>query len=155
MYGPQLNLLQLRSLDHVIVQNTKDAGPGSLRQVISNAPPGGVITFSNTLSGQTILLTNGLMVLSNNVTIDASSLQGGIQINGNKFERIFRVNNGVTAILSSLILTNGNDNNDLFVGGGAIYNGGTLIVNNCAFNREQQRRGWRRYLQPGNSYSEQ
>ena len=36
---------------HLVVLNTNDSGPGSLRQTISNAVSGAYITFSNSLAG--------------------------------------------------------------------------------------------------------
>ena len=53
--------------DYSIVLNTLDSGPGSLRQVVSNAPPGATITFDASLSGQIITLTGGQIILSNSL----------------------------------------------------------------------------------------
>jgi Concanavalin A-like lectin/glucanases superfamily len=112
-----------------VVTSTADNGPGSLRQTVTNALPGSAITFTNTLSGQTILLTSGQIEVSNNVTIDASALPKGIAINGNASSHIFQVDASVTVVLDALTITNGSDPVDGNAGG--IYNFGTLTVNLC------------------------
>jgi hypothetical protein len=113
-----------------LVTTNRDNGPGSLRQAALDANAFGsasTINFANTLSGQTITLTNGQIELSNNVTIDGSALANGIQINGNGQSRIFQVDNGGIVTLNSLTITNGNGG----YAGGGIYNGSTLTLNNC------------------------
>ena len=118
----------------IMVLNTNDSGSGSLRDAVVNAPNGAVISFAPALSGQTILLTSGQILLSNNVTIDGSALTNGIQINGNNSTRIFEVTNGFTVTLNWLTLTNGNDDNDPSYGGGGVLNLGTLTISNCTFS---------------------
>ena len=103
-----------------MVLNTNDSGPYSLRSVISNAAPGQTITFASNLSGATILLTSGELLLNQNVTIDASSLAGGVQINGNANDRVLEVTNNAIVILNSLTVTNGYAGAD--GSGGGIYN---------------------------------
>jgi hypothetical protein len=119
-----------------IVSTTADSGVGSLRQVIASAPAGAFITFASKLSGQTIRLTSGEILLTNNVTIDGSPLAKRIQLNGNHTNRIFQVNDLTTVTLNSLVLTNGFGNPAGVAGtnaeGGAVLNFGTLAINNCA-----------------------
>jgi hypothetical protein len=110
----------------ILVTNAADSGAGTLRAAISNAVSGTTITFAANLSGATIILTNGEIVLATSVTIDASSLPQGIQISGNANSRIFAVEGGVTAQLNSLVLTNGASS----YGGAIENNGGTLTINN-------------------------
>ena len=112
-----------------VVTTVNDSGPGSLRNAIAGIQAGGVITFAPGLSGQTITLTGGQIVLSTNVTIDASALANGISINGNASSRIFQVNSGFSVILNALTLTNGYQGPNGFAG--AIANSGTLAMNNC------------------------
>jgi hypothetical protein len=123
-----------------LVTTNSDNGPGSLRQAVLDAnafSSASAIKFATNLSGQTILLTIGQIALSNNVTIDASALASGIQINGNGQSRIFEIPGSSTVVLNSLTLSNGNDNNDPSEGGGAILNFGTLTVSNCTFTGNQ------------------
>src|SRR5664280_2473956 len=125
----------------LLVTTTNESGPGSLRQIVLDAAAlgsAGPITFTSALSGQTILLTNGPIVLSNNITINASALANGIQIDGNGQSRIIQVNGNTTVVLNSLTLINGavaGANGGTFENGGdgtggGIYNAGTLTVNN-------------------------
>ncbi len=116
----------------LVVSRTTDAGPGSLRQVAAFLPAGSTVSFDPSLSGQIITLTSGEILLNNNLTIDASALANGIQINAGHNSRIFEVAGGVTVTLNSLALANG------YAGpgatGGAIVNGGTLVLNNCTLS---------------------
>ena len=107
-----------------VVTNSADSGPGTLRAAIANADNGAVITFDPNLSGATITLGNTLTI-NTNLTIDASALPGGLQINGNGSVQIFNV--ASTVFLNSLTITNGYSTNN----GGGIYNGGTLTLTNC------------------------
>jgi len=106
----------------------------SLRDAIAYAPAGSTIIFAPALSGATILLTNGQIMLNQILTIDASALSHGLSINGNNAGRIFEVSNA-TVVLNSLTITNGednNDNNDTSGGGGGIFIcSGNLTLNNC------------------------
>lgn len=56
--------------------------------------------LTNTLSGTTILLTNGQLLLTRNITIDASSLSNGLALDGNAASRIFDVTNNVNVMLA-------------------------------------------------------
>ncbi|MFZ0826145.1 MAG: choice-of-anchor Q domain-containing protein, partial [Verrucomicrobiia bacterium] len=115
---------------YCIVVNAANSGPGSLRQVVSNAPPNATITFDPGLSGQIITLDSGQIVLSSNLTIDASGLPYGLVINGHHASRIFTINNGATVNLVSLVLYNGYATNSY---GGAVSNGpsSTAVIVNC------------------------
>jgi Concanavalin A-like lectin/glucanases superfamily len=112
-----------------VITTTNDDGFGSLRQAVANANNGDTITFSITLSGTTILLTNGQIAFDKNLTIDGSALPAGITINGNHASRIFQVNSGAIVVLNSLAITNGSADF-----GGGVINGGDLTVNNCTFS---------------------
>ena len=135
-----------------VVTNSADSGPGTLRSAITNAASGAVITFDPSLSGATITLSNTLTI-NTNLTIDASALPGGLQINGNGsvFFQIFNVASSITVFLNSLTITNAGNGgianygiltlnnctlsgNNAFTGGGGIYNGGTLSMNKCTLS---------------------
>jgi hypothetical protein len=117
----------------IVTTNADDGSAGTLRQIIQNSNPGDTVNFATNLSGSIIVLTNGQILLTNNLTIDASALPGGIQINGNAGSRIFEVASN-NVVLNSLTITNGTDTNDPTYGGygGGIYNSsGTLTLTNC------------------------
>ncbi len=118
------------------VTNLNDAGPGSLRQLVTQATPGTAICFDPSLFGQTIVLTGGQITLSNNLTIDATALSNNVTISGNHSSRIFLINQGVTNTLAGLNITgaNGAGAAPLANYGGAIFNQGSLTLNNCFFS---------------------
>ena len=107
------------------VTNANDSGAGSLRQAIADAAAGDTIVFDPGLSGQTITLTSGQLVIDKNLTLDGSALAAQITVSGNNASRVFYVNAGVTCTLQSLTVANGSA---VDVSGGGIYNAGTLNV---------------------------
>jgi PKD repeat protein len=109
-----------------VVTDTADSGGGTLRQAITTATNGAVITFAPNLSGQTILLASSLTI-NTNLTIDASGLTNGIQINGSNSFTIFIVASGTTNVLNLLTLTNGYNAEY----GGGVSNSGTLTMSHC------------------------
>lgn len=113
----------------VVLTNT-DAGYGSLRDAVTYGTNNSTITFAPALSGQTITLTSGQLTLSNNVTVDASSLPGGIQIDGNHNSRVLEIASG-TVVLNSLGITNGYSSTGQ---GGGIKNSGALTLNQCTLS---------------------
>jgi hypothetical protein len=112
-----------------VVRVTDNAGSGSLRQVLTDVYPPGIVTFAPSLSGQTITLTSGQLTLSKSMTIDASSLPGGIQISGNNSSRVMEIAANNTITLDSLTLKNGRVTGANLGGGILIDNGAVLTVN--------------------------
>jgi hypothetical protein len=107
----------------------------SLREALNYSPSGSFITFAPALSGATITLTNGQLLLNKNLTIDGSTLPSGIQINGNAASRVFYVTNGVVAVLKSLTIANGlapAGNFSANGGGGGIFCRGRVDLLNCS-----------------------
>lgn len=142
------------------VNNTNDSGSGSLRDVIASASSGATITFAPSLSGQTIVLTTGPIIVNKNITINA--VGKNIAVDGNANGRILNLQPGSSTTISGLNLTNGyaagthpNGNggaifldqavlhisemvasgNSADSSGGVIYSiGGTLTLNDCTFS---------------------
>ena len=116
-----------------LVTSAADSGPGSLRQVIAESTSDATITFATNLSGQTIRLTRGELLLDKNVSIDGSGLERGIRIDGNGASRVFFIASNATVVLDSLTVTNGNATalDNAKIGGGGVYNAGKLTVNRC------------------------
>ena len=104
----------------LVVSNTNNSGPGSLRQAIADALPGDTINFDLTLSGATISSTS--ISLTKHLTIDATNLSMPVTLNGNGLSRLFQITTGTTVELKNMVLTNGGGNTL----GGAIFNEGTL-----------------------------
>lgn len=115
-----------------VVTNSADSGPGSLREAIATPSPG-LITFATELSGGTITLTSGQLVIAQDLTIDASALAVAFIIDADQNSRVFYVQAGRTVALHNLELTGGwvDDRSDLNNGlGGCISNQGTLTIAN-------------------------
>ena len=126
-------LLQMAAFAQVVVTSAADDGSlGTLRQTIASATNSEMITFASNLSGSIILLNNPLTI-NTNLTIDASMLPGGIQINGQDSNGVFDVTSGTTnVVLNRLTITDGNaDTNN----GGGIYNTGMLTLNQCTLSQ--------------------
>jgi hypothetical protein len=109
------------------VTSTADSGAGSLREAIAMANAGDTVVFASTLSGQTITLTSGELLMAKNLTISGPGASL-LTISGGGASRLFNVSGAVTVTLSGMTLTGGYVNGD----GGAILNsGGHLTVNEC------------------------
>jgi predicted outer membrane repeat protein len=120
----------ISSVDNsLVVSNINDSGAGSLRQTIASATNNSFIKFDPSLSGQTITLTSGEILLNKNLIIDASTLPGGIGVDGNHSSRLFNVSSGVSVVLNRFVLTNGYPGAG--ISGGAIVNVGSLKLNGC------------------------
>ncbi len=117
----------------VTVVNTLNSGAGSLRNAIASVPTAGSIDFAPALGGQTITLTSELVV-STSMTIDATSLVGGLKVSGGGSVRLFQVNGSGNLTLKSLTLTGGKGIGAADSGfGGAILNEGITKVETCTF----------------------
>jgi len=119
------------------VSNTNDSGAGSLRQALADAGSGDTITFDSSLSGGTIYLQSTLTI-SQDVTIDGSSLASKITISGDSDNdstgdvRVFETtgHNSVTVALKSLIVTKGFTSGD----GGGLLNDSITTITDSVFD---------------------
>jgi hypothetical protein len=103
----------------------------SLREAISYAKNGDVISFDFSLAGGTITLNGTQLEIAAAVTIDASDV-GGVTIDANGKSRVFSISGGTTEIpveLINLTITGGNDAKGY--GGGIYIEYGTLTMTNC------------------------
>lgn len=128
--------------DSLLVTNTNDDGPGSLRATIKAADtPLGIdriVQFAPALSGKTITLGSEIVIDQHDaVTLDASSLPSGITIDGGGYTRLFYVPSGKKLTLRAMTLTGGNGAGALANGaGGAIYTeaSSTLNLERCTLS---------------------
>ena len=105
--GPALEALEGRSLlSTLIVTKSADSGPGSLRALIAAAHSSDTITFSQKLSGQTIVLTSGELMVKESLNIDGPGAQK-LSISGGGNSRVFDISGGATLYLSGLTITGG------------------------------------------------
>jgi hypothetical protein len=108
----------------IVVTNTNESGPGSLRDALAIANDGDTIDATG-VSG-TILLTSGELQITRTVTINGPGA-GNLVVNGNLTFRVFE-NFAPNVTISGLTITNGLpvDGN----GGGGILNHGGIILSN-------------------------
>jgi len=143
----------------------EDDGPGvgstSLRDAITAALPGSIISFAPALNGRTITLTKDQLTVDKNLIIDATSLAGGITLTGN-VPRAFEVGisrhasiRGLTVsgirsaeVEGAAVMNSGNLEllqcrfiGNLAAYGGAVYNSGDLLMENCAVADNETVRG--------------
>jgi len=131
----------------MVVTNTNDSGPGSLRQALVDANDGDTIDATG-VSG-TILLTSGELQIDHNVTINGPGA-GSLEVNGNATFTVFQ-NIASNVTIFGLTITNSNwgifnygglivsDSSIVNNAGGGIFNDGrhstvTLTIINSAVN---------------------
>ena len=119
------------------VTTLTDSGPGSLRQAIADAAPGDTIDFG--VMG-TITLTNGELVITNNLTIKGPGATI-LTVSGNNASRVFAFDS-VTATLSGLTVADGHGSGP---GAGINNNGGSLTISNCAVTRNMHEYNFSQY----------
>jgi hypothetical protein len=114
-------------LHSTVVKNTNDSGNGSLRDVIACALDGETITFDPSLSGQTITLTTGEILINKNLTIQGLG-KLNLTISGNypnmASSRIFHLIAGKALTIKDLSLKNATADPN----GGAIFVEGDLTL---------------------------
>ncbi|WP_054996691.1 Ig-like domain-containing protein [Pseudomonas ficuserectae] len=121
------------------VTSTSNTGAGSLREALTNAQNGDIVTFS---SGMTVALQSQLVV-SKNITLDGDLNNDGVAdvtLDGQNRTSVIRVNSGVTATLDGVIITRGvastagaNSGSAISASdalGGGINNAGNLTLRN-------------------------
>jgi hypothetical protein len=121
----------------LLVSNNNESGSGSLRQAVldNNSLGGGnTIVFSNVVAG-TITLTNGELLIANDVTLVGPGPRT-LAVDGNASNRVFHVTNAAHVVISGLTITNG-----AALGGAAVNFGGgfwvdysTLTLSNCSIS---------------------
>ncbi|OUM07540.1 glycosyl hydrolase [Pseudomonas syringae] len=121
------------------VTSTSNTGAGSLREALTNAQNGDIVTFS---SSMTVALQSQLVV-SKNITVDGDLNNDGVAdvtLDGQNRTSVIRVNSGVTATLDGVIITRGvastagaNSGSAISASdalGGGINNAGNLTLRN-------------------------
>jgi hypothetical protein len=113
----------------IIVSNTNDSGPGSLRQALVDANDGDTIDATG-ISGA-ITLTTGELAVDKSVTINAGGADV-LAVDGNATSRLFQIGTGKTVTISGLTIRNGHDDTT----GGGINNesGATLTITNSTLS---------------------
>jgi len=133
-FRPALETLEDRWLPSTLTVNTiADSGSGSLRADIAAAHNGDTIVFDTSLTGQTITLKSGELLIKHNITI-AGLGADKLTISGGNSSRVFEVAATVAkpVTLSGLTISDGNA--DTYGGGAGILNAATLTVSNCTLS---------------------
>jgi large repetitive protein len=125
-------------------------GTCTLRDALAAASNAGgaTITFASSAfpapAGATITLGSaGTLTIPSNTTIQGlttgsgASLTNLVTVSGNGAVQVFYVASGVTASMSGLTIANGLDTSNT-IGGGGVYNAGTLILDSCVVTDNQQ-----------------
>ncbi len=129
------NLEDRTLLTAFTVMNANDSGTGSLRSAIeaANANSGAdTISFDAALAGQTIILTDELLVTDDLTITGLGASQ--LTLDGDNNSRVFQIDDSsgsgiITVEITGLTLTNGYSTHN----GGAILSSENLIVEDCVF----------------------
>lgn len=123
----------------LVVTNTNDTGPGSLRQAIADAntaPGDDVVTFDESVfaNQQTIVLTSGELALGTNGELSILGTGANkLTVSGGNSSRVFANSANSKALLKGLRITAGNAAGTSPVGsGGGIANFGELTIEESA-----------------------
>lgn len=112
-------------LPNVMVTSAADSGTNSLRQAIADACPGAQITIASSVPTITldteINITQAISITGNDNNGTYTSIRGTWST------RLFNIASGAQLTLNQLRLAEGYHATD----GGAFYNSGTTILNNC------------------------
>lgn len=107
----------------VMVMNTDDAGPGSLRQAIFDAPQGATIQFDASIAGKTIVLSSGHLKVFQRVTIEGP-VPAGMTVSGGLQSAVISVFDQGDLTLRNLSIVDGRDAE----GGGIEVRKGSLVL---------------------------
>src|SRR6266540_3288202 len=119
----------------IVTSAADDGTPGTLRSAMAAAAPGDSITFDPSLTGQTITLTGGQLLIDKNLSITGPGA-AQLTISGNHTTHVFQVPFRVTAMIEGLTIRDGYAER-----GGAIYNLGTLTVSQSTLSSNSASRG--------------
>lgn len=120
----------------VTVTSLADSGAGSLREALDIIAPDGTITFDPSLSGGTIALTSGQLVVGKNVTIDGSGAPS-LTVSGSNASRVFQIAAAVTVSMNDLTIADGAGAPQ----GGGILNFGTLNLDTVTVTNNTETSG--------------
>jgi hypothetical protein len=112
----------------ILVSNTNDSGPGSLRQALTSANDGDTVDATG-ISGA-ITLTTGELLVDKSVTIEGAGADL-LAIDGNATSHVFQIGSGETVAIFGLTIRNGQGN----FGGGILNGAGaTLTITNSTLS---------------------
>jgi Dockerin type I domain len=113
----------------LIVTTAANSGAGSLRNAIAAASDGDIIEFDPALNGQTITLTSGQLSINRNITISGPGPDLLAVLRPSNFGRfrIFYIMPSHTVTIAGMTISGGYEG----LGGGIHNDQATLIISNC------------------------
>src|SRR5262249_17295402 len=115
------------------VVNSADAGDGSLRGMLAVAGTGDTINFATELTGQTITLTSGELVVNKSLAILGPGANH-LTISGDDASRVFDITGGgLTVTIADLRIAHGRASR----GGGIDNAGSTLNLLRCTLSNNE------------------
>src|SRR5437588_4484952 len=122
---PRLESLEDRTVPStLVVSNSLDKGPGSLRDTINHAMSGDTILFAPSLAGQ-ITLTSDELAIKKSLDIEGPGADK-LAVSGSDKYRAFDISEGLTVTIAGLTITHGRTSSGQ--GGGGILNMGSRLT---------------------------
>jgi hypothetical protein len=115
--------LYISAASSVVTDSSDGNSVFGLRGSIDNAPAGATISFASSFS----IELNSPLIISKNLTIDASDIPSGVVISGKELVRVMEISPDVEVTLKGIIIANGNAG-DIEYGGGILNNGILTLV---------------------------
>ncbi|MFC1607454.1 InlB B-repeat-containing protein [Candidatus Latescibacterota bacterium] len=113
----------------LIVINTNDNGPGSLRDAVSYTESGGTIYFDMNYPA-TISLSSGPIVIDKNLDINGPG-KLNLAVSGSDMYRVFEIESGRSVNITQLTISDGEAGTE---NGGGVLNRGNLLMSDCILN---------------------
>jgi predicted outer membrane repeat protein len=137
-FRPRLEVLEDRCVPSTlnVTSNLDNGASGTLRSAVAVADASTTPDTINILTTQPIVLTQGQLLLSASMTVEATA--GKATISGGGLSRVFEVT-GASVTLNALNITGGKaaagiNQPDATLGGGLLSLGRTLTVTNCTLS---------------------
>jgi phospholipase C len=136
----------------ITVTSVDDSGVGTLRAALASAADGDTIDASG--ASGTILLTNGELRVTRNVTIRGPG-PDALTVDGNSASRVFHVNSNVVVRIANLTIANGYATRRQRIyrrapfGGGIYSDHASLTISNCTLSGNYAGNGGAVYVDGG------
>jgi len=118
----------------LVVTNTNDSGPGSLRYVVAHAPSGSTITFDTSLANKDITITSGQIYINKNLTFIGFPASSRVRFFTNIATRAFYIDANASVTFNNCSFYKCGFNAGTSNGaGGALFNVGNVGILQCDF----------------------